>query len=136
MERAVAAMGLDALVAELPQGLDTLVGEGARALSGGQAQRVALARAFLDGERRVLLFDEPTAHLDIETELELKERMLPLMRGRLVFFATHRLHWMVDMDTVLVVEDGRVVEAGDPAELAGAGGAYARLALQMGGEAA
>ncbi|HIY84006.1 MAG TPA: thiol reductant ABC exporter subunit CydD [Candidatus Rubneribacter avistercoris] len=136
VERAVAAMGLDALVAELPQGLDTLVGEGARALSGGQAQRVALARAFLDGERRVLLFDEPTAHLDIETELELKERMLPLMRGRLVFFATHRLHWMVDMDTVLVVEDGRVVEAGDPAELAGAGGAYARLALQMGGEAA
>lgn len=133
VERAVRVVGLEDLVAELPEGLETLVGEGARALSGGQAQRIALARALLDRSRRILLFDEPTAHLDIETELELKERMLPLMEGRLVFFATHRLHWVHDMDAVLVMEDGRAVEFGAPSELAARGGAYARLAAQAEG---
>ena len=81
VERAVRAMGLEGLVAELPEGLGTLVGEGGRALSGGERQRVALARALLDRSRRVLVFDEPTAHLDIETELELKERMLRSWRA-------------------------------------------------------
>lgn len=133
VEQAVRVVGLEDLVAELPDGLETLVGEGARALSGGQAQRIALARALLDRSRRILLFDEPTAHLDIETELELKERMLPLMEGRLVFFATHRLHWAHDMDAVLVMEDGRAVEFGAPSELAALGGAYARLAAQVEG---
>lgn len=133
VERAVHVVGLEDLVAELPEGLETLVGEGARALSGGEKQRIALARALLDRSRRILLFDEPTAHLDIETELELKERMLPLMEGRLVFFATHRLHWVHDMDAVLVMEDGRAVEFGAPSELAVRGGAFARLAAQAEG---
>ena len=131
IEGAVEAMGLGELVRQLPQGLDTPIGEGARALSGGQAQRIALARAFLDPQRRILIFDEPTAHLDIETELELKERMLPLMEGRLVFFATHRLHWIHDMDAVMVVEEGRLAEFGAPEELLSRGGALARLAEHM-----
>lgn len=135
IERAVRAVGLEGLVEELPDGLDTMVGEGARSLSGGQAQRIALARALLDRSRRILLFDEPTAHLDIETELELKERMLPLMEGRLVFFATHRLHWVHDMDAVAVMEDGRVAEFGTPEDLAVRGGAYTRLASQLEGGA-
>ena len=98
------------LVAELPEGLDTLVGEGARGLSGGQAHRVALARVMLDSCARVLVFDEPTAHLDIETERDLKKPMLAAMEGRLVLFATHRLHWMADMDVVIELADGRIVQ--------------------------
>lgn len=108
IEQAMSAVGLDALADELPRGLDTLVGQGGRALSGGQAQRVALARALLDERRRIWVLDEPTAHLDIETELELKNRMVPLMEGRLVIFATHRMHWMDNMDYVLSLENGKL----------------------------
>lgn len=109
---ALELVGLTSLVAELPKGLDTVVGEGGRSLSGGQSQRVALARAVLHRTCRVLVFDEPTAHLDIETEWELKQRMLPLMEGKLVFFATHRLHWLSEMDEILLLEDGQVRDFG------------------------
>ncbi|MCH4168799.1 MAG: thiol reductant ABC exporter subunit CydD [Streptococcaceae bacterium] len=118
---------------ELPRGLDTIIGEGERSLSGGQAQRVALARALLDSNRKVLLFDEPTAHLDIETEVALKAKMLPLMANKLVFFATHRLHWMREMDYILVLEHGRLVESGTYNELKAKQGAFARLIQEMRG---
>lgn len=112
VNQAVEIMGLTSLVAELPDGLDTMIGKGHRQLSGGQAQRIALARAFLDHSRRILILDEPTAHLDIETELELKERMIPIMKNHLVLFATHRLHWMKQMDYVVVMKHGQVIEQG------------------------
>ena len=130
---AVQLVGLENLVTDLTEGLNTVIGESGRMLSGGQAQRVALARAFLDQERRVLLFDEPTAHLDIETEVELKERMLPLMNDHLVFFATHRLHWMAEMDYILVMDKGQLVEAGTLAELTEKNGYYVKLVNQMRG---
>ncbi len=134
---AVAALGLDELVSSLPRGLDTVIGDAGRTLSGGQAQRIALARALLDPTRRVLVLDEPTAHLDIETERELKERMLPLFSDRLVVLATHRLHWLPDMDTVLVLENGALVEVGSYEELMGKGGALARFVGRVrGGDAA
>ena len=107
VEDAVHAVGLDALVDGLSDGLDTLVGEGARGLSGGEAHRVALARVLVDDQAKVLVFDEPTAHLDIETERDLKAPMLAAMEGRLVLFATHRLHWMGDMDCMVSLEQGR-----------------------------
>ena len=133
IEEAIELAGLTATVAELPQGLDTMIGQQGRQLSGGQAQRVTLARAFLDTQRKVLVFDEPTAHLDIQTERALKERMLPLMEGKLVFFATHRLHWLENMDEVLVVEDGHLVESGNPRELFASNGALSKLVAQLRG---
>lgn len=130
---AINVVGLNQLVNQLPQGLDTLIGNGQRPLSGGQAQRIALARAFLDQQRHVLIFDEPTAHLDIETEIELKEKMLPLMQNKLVFFATHRLHWMHQMDKILVVKDGQVVEFGTYDQLKAKNGYFCQLIQQAKG---
>jgi ATP-binding cassette subfamily C protein CydD len=126
VEQAVKNAGLSDLVSSLANGYDEIIGGGGRDLSGGQAQRVALARAFLS-DRPVILLDEPTAHLDIETEYELKQTMLSLFEGKLVFLATHRLHWMPDMDQIIVMDQGKVAEIGTHEELLSYKGVYYAL---------
>jgi ATP-binding cassette, subfamily C, bacterial CydD len=126
VKAAAQAAGLTEVIEALPNGFITEVGEGGRTLSGGQEQRMAIARAFL-GNRPILLLDEPTAHLDIETEYELKGTMLQLFAGKLVFFATHRLHWMLDMDQILVLEGGKLVEMGTHEQLMAKQGFYYQL---------
>ena len=126
VEQAARAAGLSELIDQLPCGLKERIGEAGRALSGGQAQRTAVARAFL-GNRPILLLDEPTAHLDIETEYELKKTMLKLFEDKLVFLATHRLHWMLDMDEIIVLKDGQVAETGTHQELIEKQGVYYEL---------
>lgn len=130
VDRALAAAGLSTLTAELPNGRDELIGNGGRSLSGGQEQRVALARAFLS-DRPIMMLDEPTAHLDIETEYELKQTMLSLFEGKLVFLATHRLHWMEDMDWIIVMDQGRVAEAGTHQELLERQGVYYSMLISQ-----
>lgn len=134
IKQAIHLIGLDDLLNDLPNGLDTVIGRGKRVLSGGQAQRIALARAFLDPQRKVMVFDEPTAHLDIETEIDLKKRMMPLMQNKLVFFATHRLHWLKEMDYILVMDHGQLVEQGSYEQLQQNQGYFCKLMAGMRGE--
>ena len=131
--RAADRAGLTDWLQTLSDGLDTRIGEGNRGISGGQAQRIALARGILDPSREILFFDEPTAHLDIETEYDLKQTLLPIMDGHLVVLATHRLHWLANMDWVIMLEHGRIVAQGDPRKLIGQGGPLDALIDEMGG---
>ena len=126
VEKAAERAGLTEMIQSLPRGFETIIGEGGRSLSGGQEQRIALARAFLSN-RPIIMLDEPTAHLDIETEYELKETMLQLFNGKLVFFATHRLHWMLDMDQIIVLDQGKIVGIGTHEQLVRQNSTYYQL---------
>jgi ATP-binding cassette, subfamily B, bacterial MsbA len=113
-------------ITRLPAGYDTLVGERGVKLSGGERQRVALARAFL-ADAPILVLDEATSSLDVETERQVQAAMQELMRGRTTVVIAHRLSTIRSADRILVFQNGRVVEEGRHGELAGRGGLYARL---------
>lgn len=114
---------IDPLVAALPQGYDTQVGEFGARFSGGERQRLALARALLK-EASILMLDEPTTGLDPVTELQFMETLLSVTRGRSVLLITHRLVHLEQFDEVLVVQDGELVERGTHAELLRGRGVY------------
>lgn len=126
--------GLQDFIDTLTDGYQTKIGEGGRGISGGQQQRIMLARAFLADDRHVLIFDEPTAHLDIETEYALKKPMEKLFQNHLVIFATHRLHWIKEMDYVIVMDNGTIVEQGTPEQLQNHNGAFTKLIKNMRGD--
>ena len=113
-------------IARLPNGYATLVGERGVKLSGGERQRVAIARAFL-ADAPILVLDEATSSLDVETEREVQIAMEELMVGRTTIVIAHRLSTVRGADRILVFENGRIVEEGRHADLVAKGGAYARL---------
>src|SRR3989440_9747708 len=116
----------DEFIRQLPNGYASTVGERGGQLSVGQRQRVGIARAFLK-DAPVLLLDEPTSALDPTTEAAIMETIKELMRGRTTLIATHRLATIHDVDRIVVVERGRIVEQGTGAELLARGGVYAKL---------
>ncbi|MCP2169457.1 ABC transporter ATP-binding protein [Goodfellowiella coeruleoviolacea] len=114
------------LVASLPDGLDTVVGERGYRLSGGERQRLTIARLLL-ARPRVVILDEATAHLDSESEVAVQAALAEALRGRTALVIAHRLSTIRAADQILVVEAGQIVERGSHAELLAADGRYAEL---------
>lgn len=132
MQKAVESAALTDVIAALPQGLDTPVGEAGNLLSGGQKQRISIARALLK-DAPILILDEATSALDSESENQIKEALETLMKGRTCLTVAHRLSTIDRADRIVVMKDGGIVEEGTPAELMAKDGAYARMVrLQTG----
>ncbi|MFI2511712.1 ABC transporter ATP-binding protein [Streptomyces sp. NPDC018972] len=123
---ALAVVGAEAWVRELPGGLDTELGEGGHATDGPQAQQLALARVVL-ADPHTLILDEATALLDPTTARHTERALAAVLRGRTVIAVAHRLHTAHDADRVAVMEDGRLTELGTHDALVAADGAYAAL---------
>ncbi len=123
---AVDVVGLGDLIARLPHGLDTVVHERGQTLSSGERQLLALARAFL-ARPRVLILDEATSSLDLQSETVIEHALDRLLEGRSAILIAHRLTTAQRADRIVVIDEGGILEMGTPEELLAAGGAYAAM---------
>lgn len=126
IERAARAARAHEFIAELPDGYDTWIGERGVKLSVGQKQRVSIARVLLK-DPPIVVFDEATSNIDTETEVKIREALNVLTRGRTTFVIAHRLSTLHDVDRIVVVDHGRIVEQGTHDDLMARGGVYAGL---------
>ncbi len=113
-------------VQKLPQGYDTLIGENGERLSGGERQRISIARAILK-DAPIILLDEATASLDAENETNIQKALSELVRNKTVLIIAHRMRTIRNVDKIVVIEEGNIVENGRPAELLQAGGRFAAM---------
>ena len=118
--------GADEFVSQFPHCYDTFVGERGSLLSGGQRQRIAIARALLS-DPRILIFDEATSALDYESENIIMNNIEPIAKGRTMLMIAHRLSTVRDCDAIIVIDRGRIIEAGSHDELMRQNGVYAKL---------
>ncbi|KLL11342.1 ABC transporter ATP-binding protein [Protofrankia coriariae] len=123
---AATAAHVDRFVRTLPDGYDTVLDDEGAGVSGGERQLITIARAFL-AEPLILVLDEATSSVDTRTEVLIQRAMSTLRAGRTAFVIAHRLSTIRDADTILVMDNGAIVEQGDHTSLLAAGGAYARL---------